>query len=62
MLAVRGELVHMEYLDPDPSVAPMAVDGDDPRIHASAERGDKILDLQLARMQEWINATLFDID
>lgn len=50
MLALHPDLVHMEYLPQDPKVWPLAVGGDDPRLHASRERGEKSLTLQVERM------------
>ena len=49
-MALRPELVHLEYLDPDPSVIPIGIGGLEPRTHASVERGEKILALQVPRM------------
>ncbi len=50
MMAMHPELVHMEYLDPDPEVAPVAVSGADPRREASPEIGEKAIGINLERM------------
>jgi creatinine amidohydrolase len=50
MMALHPDLVEMENLDPDPAVAPLAVSGDDPREHASAERGHQAIALNVAHM------------
>ncbi|MCL2664778.1 MAG: creatininase family protein, partial [Defluviitaleaceae bacterium] len=54
MMAVRPELVHMEYLDPNPDVFPLCVGGRDPRLHASAGYGNECIDRQSKRMSELI--------
>jgi len=48
--AVRPELVQMDRLSKDPEVIPVAVGGKDPRFHASREKGEKIIELNLERM------------
>jgi creatinine amidohydrolase len=50
VMAMRPELVQMDRLSKDPAQFPVAVGGKDPRIHASAEMGEKIIELQLERM------------
>lgn len=50
MMALHSELVEMENLDPESDVKPVAVDGDDPRTHASAGRGRKAIDMGVERM------------
>lgn len=58
MMAVRPDLVALENLDPDPAVAPLALDGDDPRVHASRERGLRIVAVQTERMAVLLRAAL----
>lgn len=48
--ALRPELVQMERLSKASEDWPVAVGGKDPRIHASREKGDLIMELQLPRM------------
>ena len=50
MLALHPDLVHMEHLDPNPEAWPTAVDGGDPRLHASAQKGHEAIALNVARM------------
>ncbi len=50
MMALHPELVHLEYLDPDPQRPPLAVDGEDPRTHASAARGAEAIRINVDRM------------
>jgi creatinine amidohydrolase len=61
MMALRPELVEMENLDPDPEVKPMAVDGEDPRTGASAERGQEIIRSQRVRMSGILRRALSEI-
>jgi len=58
MMALHGDLVAMANLDPDPSVAPLGIGGDDPRTAASPERGNQALELQAARMAQLLNDAL----
>jgi creatinine amidohydrolase/Fe(II)-dependent formamide hydrolase-like protein len=57
-MALFPDLVHMERLPADPAVKPLAVAGDDPRVHASAERGERIVRLQAERMAGLVRAAL----
>ena len=51
--------VHMEQLDPDPSVLPLGVfSGADPRTHASREYGKQVRDINLDRMEKIIKKVL----
>jgi creatinine amidohydrolase len=61
MMALHGELVEMKNLDPDPDLWPIAVNGEDPRIHASRERGKKALSLNVARLAAVLKQTLTEI-
>jgi len=61
MMALHPDLVHMDNLDDDPAVWPTAVDGEDPRIHASAERGRKAIALNVARMAEILRKALAEL-
>ncbi len=62
VMALRPELVQMERL---PAVAdgwPVGVGGKDPRIHASAELGREIIDLQTDRMAKILRKALANLD
>ncbi|HNR30230.1 MAG TPA: creatininase family protein [Candidatus Hydrogenedentes bacterium] len=50
VMALRGDLVDMGRLPEDPTESILAVNGDDPRMHASAERGRRAIALQMDRM------------
>lgn len=50
VMALRPELVHMEYLPADTSQWPAGVGGKDPRLFASSELGWKAINLQKERM------------
>jgi len=50
VMALRPELVDLGALPADPDEWPLAVAGQDPRLHASAEVGRRIIALQKARM------------
>jgi creatinine amidohydrolase len=58
VMAMRPELVHMEYLPEDENVWPAGVGGKDPRIYASQEKGMKIISFQKDRMIEVIQKAL----
>jgi len=56
--ALRPELVQMHRLSDNlenPDDFPVAVGGKDPRIHASREKGDKIIEINLERMANILN-------
>lgn len=56
LLALRPELVDLAELDPDPAIAPVGVLGEDPRDHATAHFGRRIVE----RMEEIIRAWMED--
>lgn len=58
MMALHPDLVHMEYLDPAPEATPRAIDGEDPRLHASAERGAEAIRMNVARMAALLREAL----
>lgn len=58
VMALRPELVHMEYLSVDLEDWPAGVGGKDPRVHASREKGLEIIDIQKERMIETIREAL----
>ena len=58
VMALRPELVHMEYLPADLDQWPVGVGGRDPRTHASAELGRKAIDLQKERMKKILTEAL----
>lgn len=58
VMALRPELVKMEYLPADTSVWPVGVGGKDPRLWASPEKGEEILAIQKERMINLIAETL----
>ncbi len=50
VMALRPELVQMDRLGSDTSKLPVGVGGEEPRLHASAERGERALELNLDHM------------
>ncbi len=50
VMALRPELVQMENLPEDRDTWPVSVNGEDPREHASPERGQRAVELQVRRM------------
>jgi creatinine amidohydrolase len=58
VMAMRPELVRMEYLPADTSKWPVGVGGKDPRLWASPEKGKEILAIQKERMVNLIAETL----
>ena len=58
VMALRPDLVKMQNLSPNSEDWPLAVHGDDPRDHASAERGRKSIDMQLKRMEGLLRESL----
>lgn len=58
VMALRGDLVAMDQLPADPDEPILAIDGDDPREHAGAERGCRAIELQLDRMEAILRAAL----
>ncbi|MCL2708582.1 MAG: creatininase family protein [Defluviitaleaceae bacterium] len=61
MMNFYPDLVHMENLDPDPDAWPLAVHGQDPRVHASAERGRKSEELILGVYEKKLRGWLDDL-
>ncbi len=62
VMALRGDLVEMDNLDPDPNVAPLGIDGEDPRTHASAERGRKAIVMNVERMANLLRDAIAELD
>jgi len=58
VMALRPELVKMEYLPADTSEWPVGVGGKDPRLWASPEKGKEILAIQKERMVNLITDAL----
>jgi len=58
MLATNPELVHMENLPKDPAEWPRGIMGEDPRTHASAEFGTKIIKANLKEMERLLREGL----
>jgi creatinine amidohydrolase len=58
MMALHPGLVHMEHLPEDPDEWPLAIIGKDPRTHASAEHGRRIIDIHLDRMESILRECL----
>lgn len=58
VMALRPELVKMEYLPADTSEWPAGVGGKDPRLWASPEKGKEILVIQKERMVNLITEAL----
>jgi len=58
VMALRPELVQMDNLPKDPERWPVSVGGKDPRLHASAERGRRAIEMQAERMAGLIRAAL----
>ena len=58
VMALRPELVKMEYLPSDTSEWPAGVGGKDPRLWASQEKGREILAIQQERMVKMIAEAL----
>jgi creatinine amidohydrolase len=58
VMALRPELVKMEFLPADTLEWPVGVGGKDPRIWASPEKGKEILDIQQERMVKLIAEAL----
>ena len=61
VMALRPELVHMEYLPADTTQWPVGVGGKDPRIHAGAEFGWKAINIQKERMAELLKNQLYNL-
>ena len=50
-MSLHPSLVHMDQLPEDMQEEPLALIGDDPRIHASTEHGDNIVNIHLEMME-----------
>lgn len=50
VMALRPDLVEMERLPKDPNEWPVGIGGQDPRLYASAELGERILAMNAERM------------
>jgi creatinine amidohydrolase len=61
VMALRPDLVKMDQLNPDPDVPALGIHGDDPRVHASPERGRKALDMQRKRMVGLLRDALLQV-
>jgi creatinine amidohydrolase len=61
VMALRPELVHMEYLPADTAQWPVGVSGKDPRTMANPEKGSEIVALQKERMVCLIRHALDEI-
>jgi len=61
MLALHPELVEMERLRADPQVAPRAIMGPDPRLHASAAVGQEIIRKNLLWLEGLLRQALREI-
>jgi len=62
VMAIRPELVQMNRLSKssEPENIPEAVSGKDPRFHASREKGEKIIEINLERMANILYKNLRD--
>jgi len=60
-MALRPDLVQIERLSEDPAEWPVAVSGKDPRYHASKEKGEKIIAMNLERMAKILGEKLDEI-
>lgn len=58
MMALRPDLVHMENLPKDTAVWPLGITGRDPRIYASKQFGNEIIDFEIKKMISSINTEL----
>ena len=58
MLATNPELVRMENLPTDPKQWPRGIIGGDPRTHASAEIGRRIIETNLGAMERLLGEEL----
>ena len=61
MMALRTDLVKIDNLPKDKNKHPLGLMGDDPREFASVEQGRKIIDLNLARMEQLLMQKLAKI-
>jgi len=61
MLATNPELVKMENLPKDPNVWPKGIMGRDPRLHATAQFGRRIIEANLVKMERLLREELSSI-
>jgi creatinine amidohydrolase len=61
MMALHPRLVHMEHLPEDSEEWPLAIIGRDPRAHASAKLGRRIIDIHLDRMESILRERLIKL-
>lgn len=62
VMALRPDLVQMENLPSDPAVWPVGVHGKDPRVHASADVGQRAICMQTERMAGLLRKALCELD
>jgi creatinine amidohydrolase len=61
MMALHPGLVHMERLPKDTREWPVGIIGKDPREHASATHGQRIIDVHLDRMESMLREQLIKL-
>ncbi len=61
MMALHPSLVHMENLSKDAEEWPLGIIGKDPRDHASATHGLRIIDIHLDRMETMLREQLIKL-
>jgi creatinine amidohydrolase len=61
MMALHPSLVHMENLPQDAKEWPTGIIGKDPRRYASAEHGQRIIDIHLDRMESMLREQLIKL-
>jgi len=61
MMALHPSLVHMEHLPKDSKEWPIGIIGKDPREHASAAHGQRIIDIHLDRMESMLREQLIKL-
>jgi len=61
MMALHPGLVHMEHLSRDAKEWPIGIIGKDPREHASATHGQRIIDIHLDRMESILREQLLKL-
>jgi creatinine amidohydrolase len=62
IMALRPDLVRMERLPSDLAQWPVAIGGKDPRVHASAELGRRIITLHIERMSKILRKALAELE